>query len=135
MQEWILFNKNVWLNIYIYIYPYLADTPRLFYYLCDLIVYEQFFRNDLMSDCLSEASCCSNASVFYEDTFFRLSKEEIKKWLIEKIVNGYTIRSTRNKITKYYFMSFAAVGIVISITRGKKCKLILYKILRKCSEL
>ena len=32
----------------------------LFYYLCDLIVYEQFFRNDLLTDCLSEASCYSN---------------------------------------------------------------------------
>ena len=29
----------------------------LFYYLCDLIVYEQFFRNVLPADCLSEASC------------------------------------------------------------------------------
>ena len=51
----------------------------LFYYLCDLIVYEQFFWNDLPADCLSEASCSGNASVFYEDTFFQLSKEEIKK--------------------------------------------------------
>ena len=53
--------------------------PKLFHYLCDLIVYEQFFRNVLLSDCLSEASCCSNE---------------------EKIVNDYTIRSIRNEITK-----------------------------------
>ena len=71
----------------------------LFYYLCDLIVYEQFFWNDLPADCLSKASCSGNG---------------------EKIVNGYTIRSIRNKITKNYFMSFAAVGIVISITRERK---------------
>ena len=71
----------------------------LFYYLCDLIVYEQFFWNDLPADCLSEASCSGNG---------------------EKIVNDYAIRSIRNKITKYYFMSFAAVRIVISITRGRK---------------
>ena len=32
----------------------------LFYYLCDLIVYEQFFRNVLPADCLSEASCSGN---------------------------------------------------------------------------
>ena len=42
------------------LYPLLNDVPLLFYYLCDLIVYEQFFRNDLLTDCLSEASCCSN---------------------------------------------------------------------------
>ena len=51
----------------------------LFYYLCDLIVYEQFFWNDLPADCLSKASCSGNG---------------------EKIVNGYTIRSIRNEITK-----------------------------------
>ena len=56
---------------YVYrLYTYLTDVPMLFYYLCDWIVYEQFFRNDLLSDCLSEASCCSNE---------------------EKIENGYTI--------------------------------------------
>ena len=49
-------------------------APVLFHYLCDLIVYEQ-----LLSDCLSEASCCSNE---------------------EKIVNDYAIRSIRNEITK-----------------------------------
>ena len=54
-------------------------APVLFHYLCDLIVYEQFFRNVLLSDCLSEASCCSNE---------------------EKIVNDYAIRSIRNEITK-----------------------------------
>ena len=61
------------------LYPLLKNVPMLFYYLWDLIVYEQFFRNDLLTSCLSIAGCCSNASVFYEDTFFRLSKEEIKK--------------------------------------------------------
>ena len=42
------------------LYPLLNDVPLLFYYLCDLIVYEQFFRNDLLTDCLSIAGCCSN---------------------------------------------------------------------------
>ena len=31
------------LNIHIF-----SRYPMLFYYLCDLIVYEQFFRNDLL---------------------------------------------------------------------------------------
>ena len=69
-----------------------------------------FFVMILPADCLSEASCSGNASVFYEDTFFRLSKEEIKKVADRKIVNGYIIRSISNKITKYYFLSFAAEG-------------------------
>ena len=33
---------------------------KLFHSLCDLISYELFFWNDLLSDCLSEASCCSS---------------------------------------------------------------------------
>ena len=37
------------------LYPLLNDVPLLFYYLCDLIVYEQFFRNDLLTDCLSDS--------------------------------------------------------------------------------
>ena len=42
------------------LYPLLNDVPLLFYYLWDLIVYEQFFRNDLLTSCLSIAGCCSN---------------------------------------------------------------------------
>ena len=42
-------------NINMALYPLLNDVPLLFYYLCDLIVYEQFFRNDLLTDCLSDS--------------------------------------------------------------------------------
>ena len=55
------------------------------------------------------ASCSGNASVFYEDTFFRLSKEEIKKVADRKNWECLYNWSISNKITKYYLLSFAAV--------------------------
>ena len=60
----------------------------LFYYLCDLIVYEQFFRNDLLSDCLSDSELLQQ---------WRKNWEWLYNWSIS------------NKITKYYLLSFAAV--------------------------
>ena len=61
------------------LYPLLNDVPLLFYYLCDLIVYEQFFRNDLLTDCLSDSELLQ---------LWRKNSECLRNW------------STRNEITK-----------------------------------
>ena len=61
-----------------------------------------FLWNDLPADCLSEASCSGNASVFYEDTFFRLSKEEIKKVADSKKQGMFMQLEQRNKIRKSF---------------------------------
>ena len=50
------------------LFPLLKDAPMLFHSLCDLISYELFLWNDLLTACLNEVSC-SSASVFCEDTF------------------------------------------------------------------
>ena len=76
------------------LYPLLKDVPLLFYYLCDLIVYEQFFRNGLLTSCLSIAGCCSNG---------------------EKIENVYTIGA---KIQEVF--SSASIYEFISDMRGYK---------------
>ena len=45
-------------------------APMLFYYLCDLIVYEQFFRNDLLTDCLSDSELLQLCECFLRGHFF-----------------------------------------------------------------
>ena len=52
------------------LYPLLNDVPLLFYYLCDLIVYEQFFRNDLLTDCLSDSELLQQCECFLRGHFF-----------------------------------------------------------------
>ena len=68
--------------------PFLRNTPMLFHFLCDLISYELFFRNDLPADCLSDSEL---------QWQWRKNSEWLRNW------------SIRNEITNIRFMRFAAV--------------------------